>query len=181
MFSYDEDANEASEEVDDESAIKENRVESHTPLPERPQKPQLSTETVTPSRVERESSEGLPQSFAALRPSSLPAPSNVRPPIRARLEGPKRRTDSSAKQSKPRRAPTVQPEAALSSQQIDIRKFVGAEMPTHRGSWKAGADSWKIFEGNNSDQTDEDESEADTESTVTQTRGMRSACIAHWN
>lgn len=65
----------------------------------------------------------------------------------------------------------MQPEVSLTSQQLDIRKLVGADMPIHRGSWKAGADSWKIFEGNNSDQTDEEESEGDTESTVTQFRG----------
>ena len=76
----------------------------------------------------------------------------------------------------PSRMPKAQPEIALSPQQEDIRKLVGAEMPSHRGSWRAGSDSWKIFEGNDSDQTEED-SDDDTVSTVTPSRSESLECI----
>ncbi|KAL5508263.1 hypothetical protein ACEPAH_5882 [Sanghuangporus vaninii] len=100
---------------------------------------------------------GLPQSFAALRPSSLPAPSHIRPPVRSRtrsddsktkqLDVPQASGSSQAKDIK-RQSEGDLTEEVLSPEQKDFLKLVAAETPSHRGFWKPGSDSWKIFDRN---------------------------------
>ncbi|OCB84377.1 hypothetical protein A7U60_g8361 [Sanghuangporus baumii] len=100
---------------------------------------------------------GLPQSFAALRPSSLPAPSHIRPPVRSRtrsddsetkqLHVPQASGSSQAKDIK-RQSEGDLTEEVLSPERKDFLKLVAAETPSHRGFWKPGSDSWKIFDRN---------------------------------
>lgn len=98
---------------------------------------------------------GLPQSFAALRPSSLPTPSNVRPPIRSSINGKKSSVRNSnknlgiAKAGRSRdglRTSTGPSDSSVAPFQTELRKLVAAESPSHRGSWGRDSDSWKIFD-----------------------------------
>ena len=57
----------------------QDEAEAETVYHEPVQEPQRSSK-----RAKALKDAGLPQSFAALRPSSLPAPSHIRPPIRSR-------------------------------------------------------------------------------------------------
>ncbi|KAL5488063.1 hypothetical protein ACEPAI_6171 [Sanghuangporus weigelae] len=101
---------------------------------------------------------GLPQSFAALRPSSLPAPSHIRPPVRSQthndgsetkqLDVPQASGSSQAKDIKRQSSEGDVTEEVLSPEQKDFLKLVAAETPSHRGFWKPGSDSWKIFDRN---------------------------------
>ncbi|EJD01144.1 uncharacterized protein FOMMEDRAFT_169318 [Fomitiporia mediterranea MF3/22] len=103
---------------------------------------------------------GLPQSFAALRPSSLPAPSSIRPPIRSqtgetqthpRLTSPRmqRGADSSRARDINRQASERRlSQEVLSPEQRDLLKRVAADSPSHRGLWRPGSDAWKIFDRN---------------------------------
>lgn len=103
---------------------------------------------------------GLPQSFVALRPSSLPAPSNVRPPIRSRnhsseLETPVPPLSNGANSTEAvdvmQPAPVEEtPQGVLSPEQKSLLKLVAADSPSHRGLWKQGSDAWKIFDRNGS-------------------------------
>lgn len=98
---------------------------------------------------------GLPQSFAALRPSSLPTPSNVRPPIRSSINGKKSSVRNSnknlgiAKVGKSRdglRTSIGSSDSSVAPFQTELRRLVAAESPSHRGSWGRDSDSWKIFD-----------------------------------
>ncbi|KAL5527376.1 hypothetical protein ACEPAG_6167 [Sanghuangporus baumii] len=100
---------------------------------------------------------GLPQSFAALRPSTLPAPSHIRPPVRSRIHNddnetkqlsiPQASGSSQAKDIKRQSEDDLTGEV-LSPEQKDFLKLVAAETPSHRGFWKPGSDSWRIFDRN---------------------------------
>ncbi|KAH8113217.1 hypothetical protein DFH11DRAFT_1600817, partial [Phellopilus nigrolimitatus] len=114
-----------------------------------------------PSRASRRSTEpknsGLPQSFAVLRPSSLPAPSHVRPPLRLRsddaksppepqLASPSSTSNSRRmKNGKRRTSSESLSDSTFSPHQKDLLKLVGADMPSHRGAWSRDSDAWKIF------------------------------------
>ena len=102
------------------------------------------------------SSAGLPQSFAALRPSSLPAPSNVRPPIRSIMNGKRKsNVDTSGKNTRGiriergvggLRSSTGSSEKSFVPYQAELLKLVAADTPSHRGSWNQDSESWKIFD-----------------------------------
>jgi len=97
---------------------------------------------------------GLPQSFAALRPASLPVPSNVRPPprsdfsisatLREPASGSRRPTKS--KTSRRIEADPSSVERPLSPQEAELLRLVAADMPSHRGLWTRDSDAWRIFE-----------------------------------
>lgn len=145
----------------------------------------LSVNSHAETRNTRDLNEPLPQSFAALRPSSLPAPSHIRPPIRSR-DGRSNHGKSPSEHSlrgreASSRTSNASAEIALSPQQQDIRKLVGADLPAHRGFWRANSDSWKIFEGNNSDQTEEEDSDGDTVSNGAQSRSKLSDLYLHFS
>lgn len=85
---------------------------------------------------------GLPRSFVALRPMSLPSPSNVRPPLRTQsgqtLAEPSVSPRRSSQQPAARRS-TVRPAldmvGPLQQHELELRKLVAADIPSHRGLW----------------------------------------------
>lgn len=104
---------------------------------------------------------GLPSSFAALRPASLPNLSSVpRPPPR---EDPADRPRSHAlrdfvlgaeaesKRNKPNgdRTPIVfdpkEIDEALGPREEEILRLVAASTPSHRNAWKKGSKAWQLF------------------------------------
>ncbi|KAI5124959.1 hypothetical protein M0805_007386 [Coniferiporia weirii] len=101
---------------------------------------------------------GLPQSFIALRPSSLPVPSNIRPPISSRSDIQKHQATpspvSSGRGSTPRKLESGEgPVRFVGSSndifhphQRELLKFVAADTPSHRGAWNKGSNAWRIFD-----------------------------------
>lgn len=95
---------------------------------------------------------GLSSSFAALRPASLPVPSNIRNNMHA--SGSSARPPQSA--SPPKGIHSRINEGSSSDAmsiseshlpyQKELLKLLGADTPIHRGSWGPDSDSWKIFD-----------------------------------
>lgn len=91
-------------------------------------------------------------SFAALRPSSLPAPSFIRPPITQQppvpeiqlLPAPRdRKGKGRATQGRKSVSPPVDDD--WQPHETEILKLVGADMPSHRGAWGKDSEAWRIF------------------------------------
>lgn len=106
---------------------------------------------------------GLPGSFSALRPASLPVPSHIRP-VRSQHG-----VDSSSSQaimmSLPRPPPPISqtghrrsvsmqspsstrlvfPEEPPNPRDEEILKLVAANTPSHRGAWKPDSKAWQTF------------------------------------
>lgn len=96
-----------------------------------------------------------PFSFGSLRPSSLPAPSFVRPPLKEEARAPeiilkpppRERKGKSKEEDKGNESPssTGATSASWHAHEMEIRKLVAADTPSHRGSWNKDSDSWKMF------------------------------------
>ena len=90
----------------------------------------------------------LPGSFIALRPASLPAPSNVRPPLRSRLAQNTPNHEVHVKRNRRREArssaTTESFDRPLKLHEIELRKLVAADIPSHRGAWNR-SEVWKAF------------------------------------
>ena len=90
----------------------------------------------------------LPGSFIALRPASLPAPSNIRPPLRSRLAQNTPNHEVHVKRNKRRdarsSATTENFDRPLKLHEIELRKLVAADIPSHRGAWNR-SEVWKAF------------------------------------
>ncbi len=91
-------------------------------------------------------------SFAALRPSSLPAPSFIRPPITQQPSIPEiqllpasrdRKDKGRATQGHKSTSPHVDDD--WQPHEKEILKLVGADMPSHRGAWGKDSEAWRIF------------------------------------
>ena len=90
---------------------------------------------------------GLPSSFVALRPMSLPPPSNVRPPFRTQVGQPTPELGLSARRSaqhRTKRSTTLDFERPLKQHELELRKLVAADVPSHRGAWNH-AEVWRTF------------------------------------
>ncbi len=105
-----------------------------------------------PKRWNLRPSSVLPESLATLRPASLPAPSHIRPHIRPRghVASSSRLQDESIlsrnlrdKQSQNAFSNLV-PRTGVYDQ--ELRRLVGADMPSHRGSWSNNNDTWQRFQ-----------------------------------
>ena len=110
-------------------------------------------------RVPRTSSGGgLPESFSSLRPASLPAPSNIRPPRNQRTDSdpPSPRTSARSspvipkapapRKQQRRSVPVAQEDFdAFDEREAEILKLVAADTPSHRGAWKKDSKAWQLF------------------------------------
>lgn len=100
---------------------------------------------------------GLPSSLSSLRPSSLPAPSAVRPS--RVLSTPEIALDSakstrSLQNSPQDHAKQVKSDAddgasddsePLDPREAEILRLVAADTPSHRGAWKKNTKAWQLF------------------------------------
>ncbi|KAJ7068736.1 hypothetical protein C8F01DRAFT_1018302 [Mycena amicta] len=95
-------------------------------------------------------SAGLPQSFAALRPASLPVFSHMRPrrsPLRPLNDLPD--ASQHQRQDEERTADDDGLDGEdYDSRDYEILKLVAAHNPSHRGAWKKGSAEWKAFVNN---------------------------------
>lgn len=113
----------------------------------------------TKPRKARTQQPGMPNSFAALRPTSLPAPSHIRPPrgqhgvdsssqamilSLPRPTAPIARKDDRDAGEEPE-AQVVHVEEPIDPQDAEILKLVAANTPSHRGAWKLDGEAWKTF------------------------------------
>lgn len=100
---------------------------------------------------------GLSGSFTSLRPASLPGPSFSRRPVqsissslidtsRPLLNGHKEISTLSSKGKQKDDLSHIDYDHILQPFQEEIRKHVGADMPSHRVAWAPGSRSWSIFE-----------------------------------
>lgn len=132
-------------ELEDLDGVDQSPKSRHTlPLIEQPA-------VFRPSRPgkSRQQANGLSGSFSSLRPSSLPAPSHIRP-IRSQPG-----VDSSSQammMSLPRLAPVpragpsrVAEGKAPDARDAEILKLVAADIPSHRGAWKLDGKAWQTF------------------------------------
>jgi hypothetical protein len=109
------------------------------PLPARPR--------VRRNRVS--SNVGLPESLYALRPTSLPLPTHIRPPsARHGIDTSLGNLQGSSRQDYPKKS---QPERSaedpepLNAAEAEILKLVAAHAPSHRGAWNRDSKAWQLF------------------------------------
>ncbi|KAJ7755963.1 hypothetical protein B0H16DRAFT_1540220 [Mycena metata] len=107
-------------------------------LIEQPAQPRASWPRRT-TRKPATDSTGLPQSFSALRPASLPVPSNIAPSRR----GPSP-PESDIQEEDTEEDDDEEPEE-LDSRDVQILKLVAANNPSHRGAWKKHSAEWKTL------------------------------------
>ncbi|KAJ7437082.1 hypothetical protein B0H11DRAFT_2255647 [Mycena galericulata] len=112
---------------------------------EQPTQPR-SSQPRRPTRKEPTDSTGLPQSFSALRPASLPVPSNV---VLRRSPAP---PDGQSEASIPIAEEEGEEEAEEAEEEeeeqydprdVQIRKLVAADTFSHRGGWRKDSEEWK--------------------------------------
>lgn len=92
-------------------------------------------------------STGLPQSFSALRPASLPVPSNIVPVRRPSQRRPTPGNDDTNTRIREEEAGAegggqVPVEEEYDSRDVEILKLVAANNPSHRGAWKKNSAEW---------------------------------------
>ncbi|KAH8829818.1 hypothetical protein DL96DRAFT_904698 [Flagelloscypha sp. PMI_526] len=112
-------------------------------------------------KIRRNKHAGLPNSYAVLRPSSLPAPSTLRNLSRSLPAQP-----VSVRQPQSLRPLTVTNNEEYDPREIEILSLVGANVPSHRGLYRKGGPAWqKIIEGKrlSEDLGDDDFSSTDDE------------------
>ena len=123
---------------------------------------------------------GLPQSFVALRPASLPVPSQIRPPLRSTSDSkpiPLPTTNSSVKM----KHSSYDPRRANSQYEAELLRLVAAGTPSHRGAWKEDSKAWEMLKSGlpNSDTSATSEDEDATQ--VVDERDNQTACKTHRN
>ncbi|RDB20100.1 hypothetical protein Hypma_012852 [Hypsizygus marmoreus] len=128
---------------------------------------QLLEQPAAPVRVRRtrmQNAVGLPGSFSSLRPTSLPAPSHIRPPRSQHgsdLSSPSMmlslpRQSILLKKEKSPVSPTASSSTTVAQpvdkidesqniQDAEILKLVAADTPSHRGAWKPEGKAWQTF------------------------------------
>ncbi|KAJ7129223.1 hypothetical protein C8R44DRAFT_872515 [Mycena epipterygia] len=134
---------------------------------DQPAQPRRASQSQKQSRKPATDSTGLPQSFSALRPASLPVLSNIIPPRRGSTPP----ENDAAEPSIPEEDDGVDGEEEgeeketeeYDSRDVEILKLVAANNPSHRGAWRKDSDTWKSFvsPGRHLD-PDEDEDEDDS-------------------
>ncbi|KAF9534113.1 hypothetical protein CPB83DRAFT_831272 [Crepidotus variabilis] len=134
--------------------------------------PLLEQPPPRPVHVKRRSLTAATEAFQNLRPSSLPAPSHVRP-IRSQPG-----VDSSSQSmmlglprvvgSHLRHSSTTSPPPASPTSERDsaLMKLVAADTPSHRGNWKPGSQSWTSLTSNEAKIESDEESEAEEQGAV---------------
>ncbi|KAF8897925.1 hypothetical protein BD779DRAFT_1782218 [Infundibulicybe gibba] len=97
---------------------------------------------------------GLPESFSRLRPSSLPAPSHIRPPrgqhgtdssTQPLLSFPKPPTGPKEAATQPEPVSLAQDHMTMDPRDAEILRLVAADTPSHRGAWKPDSKAWQTF------------------------------------
>ncbi|KAJ7771124.1 hypothetical protein DFH07DRAFT_879688 [Mycena maculata] len=126
---------------------------------EQPLQPRAS-QPRRPTRKEPTDSTGLPQSFSALRPASLPVPSQITsprrsPPVNEQAEASIQEEDAADEQDQER----DQEEEQYDSRDVQIRKLVAADTFSHRGKWRKSSDEWKtmVSDGRRGEEDEEDD------------------------
>ncbi|KAJ7167642.1 hypothetical protein C8R46DRAFT_1093679 [Mycena filopes] len=123
---------------------------------EQPAQPRASRPRRTTRKPPTDST-GLPQSFSALRPASLPVPSNIKPLRR----GPSPPESDIQEEDTGEEEDEAEPEE-LDSRDMQILKLVAANNPSHRGAWKKDSVEWKTLVSRDSRRSsDEDDYEDD--------------------
>lgn len=95
---------------------------------------------------------GLPSSFSALRPASLPAPSAVRPPRAFDSEPSQPKRSTQRRKKSPHHdvkladlQPTEDDSDTVDPREAEILRLVAADTPSHRGAWKKDSKAWQTF------------------------------------
>lgn len=84
--------------------------------------------------------QGLPASYQAIRPASLPAFSLPLPAAK------RPSTDTPRQQAVPRKVTkATEEDEAVDEREAEILKLVAANTPSHRGAWKKNSKAWKAF------------------------------------
>ncbi|KAJ7498470.1 hypothetical protein FB451DRAFT_1384279 [Mycena latifolia] len=104
-------------------------------------------------------STGLPQSFSALRPTSLPKPSNIVPPRRGASPPESDAPVDADAEEEEEPAEEEEEEEEYDSRDVEILKLVAANTPSHRGAWKKGSVEWQALVGRQSEQEDDEDYE----------------------
>ncbi|TDL29529.1 hypothetical protein BD410DRAFT_779952 [Rickenella mellea] len=104
---------------------------------------------------------GLPQSFSALRPSSLPVPSLFRPEVRSEKKPINVNLPPQSQKRSPKASPRakqahVEAPRPLEPHDEELLKLVAAETPSHRGAWARDSDSWRMFKRRQKGRADTD-------------------------
>jgi hypothetical protein len=111
-------------------------------LLDQPAKPHRTSQPRrTSARKPPTDSTGLPQSFSALRPASLPVPSNIAPPRRG-PSPPADPVESISEEDDAEEEAEEEVDEELDSRDQEIRKLVAADTPSHRGRWKKDSVEW---------------------------------------
>jgi hypothetical protein len=102
------------------------------------------------NRVSRPSiNSGLPESLSALRPASLPVPSQMRPPRSQNGSDTSsqsmRISQALSKPPSEKKVKTEVPEPPEDPRETEILKLVAANTPSHRGAWKRDSKAWQTF------------------------------------
>jgi hypothetical protein len=143
-------------DLEDEGSERSLGPKSILPLIEQPA-PSHRAQT-PPSRTQNAA--GLPGSFSALQPASLPVTSHIRPPrshqgVDSSSQAPRlaalptpilrvkpRRTNPKVVEPSKQEAEEEQP---LDPHEAEILKLVAANTPSHRGAWKRDSKAWQTF------------------------------------
>lgn len=122
----------------------------------------------------------LPQSFRALRPSSLPAPSHIRPPLR--LQNPREHDPSFTSRKPPVKQGSLINKSSDTSEdstqdeelqpnQKRLLDLVAANTPSHRGAWDSNSRAWKAFNRSGKRVESDEESDSSLDDALDQKTG----------
>lgn len=119
--------------------------------------PLLEQPPPRPVHIKRRSLTAATEAFQSLRPSSLPAPSHIRP-IRSQpgvdsssqtmmLSLSRVAPNSSGSPLRATSSSSTTPTSAIpvTEQDATLLKLVAADTPSHRGNWKPGSQSWNAL------------------------------------
>lgn len=134
------------------SDINEHTTAMSLPLVEQP-----AARPPRPRKLRSPNTTALLESFASLRPSSLPNPSYIRS-VRSSpgmdssqsitLSLPRASNippSAETSQTTSKASSTVPSPTALSERDIELRKLVAADTPSHRGAWTPESKAWQMF------------------------------------
>ncbi|PPR02642.1 hypothetical protein CVT24_002125 [Panaeolus cyanescens] len=127
-----------------------------------------------PRKLRSPNTTALLESFASLRPSSLPNPSYIRPMRsspgvdssqaivlpRSSLLPP----SAEASQATSKASSTVPSPTTMSERDMELRKLVAADTPSHRGAWTPDSKAWQMFARRQSSKEEVDQSDSAGES-----------------
>ena len=143
------------------------RAEAQPETPKPPPTPPTQERVRSPPRPSHSrssSGSGLPPQLQSLRPASLPAPSNMRPPQRH----PTPPSNEAAERSRALREALIAAEAQRAREVVnspieippdpsdssdepadpreaELLRLVAASTPSHRSAWKKNSKAWQVF------------------------------------